>query len=86
MRYGEIISQLTKDLNESKHEELQNRVMGDVAGSLGLMLAYLGDRLLKQHAVKIRFFPERANIEPVLNKLKQEDRRLSETPKLADLL
>jgi len=33
------------DVNESKLEELQGKVLGDVAGSLGLMMAYMGDRL-----------------------------------------
>ena len=39
------MSQTTKDLNESKLEELQTKVLGDVAGSLGLIMAYMGDRL-----------------------------------------
>jgi SAM-dependent methyltransferase len=32
-------------LDEAKLEELQGKVIGDVAGSLGLLLAYMGDRL-----------------------------------------
>ena len=39
------MSQPTNDLNESKLEELQTKVLGDVAGSLGLIMAYMGDRL-----------------------------------------
>jgi SAM-dependent methyltransferase len=39
------MSQTTQDLNESKLEELQTKVLGDVAGSLGLIMAYMGDRL-----------------------------------------
>jgi 2-polyprenyl-3-methyl-5-hydroxy-6-metoxy-1,4-benzoquinol methylase len=39
------MSQPTKELNESKLEELQGKVIGDVAGSLGLIMAYMGDRL-----------------------------------------
>ena len=34
-----------EDLNEGKLEELQTKVLGDVAGSLGLLMAYMGDRL-----------------------------------------
>ncbi len=33
------------DVDESKLEELQGKVLGDVAGSLGLIMAYMGDRL-----------------------------------------
>ena len=33
------------DVNESKLEELQGKVIGDVAGSLGLLMAYVGDKL-----------------------------------------
>ena len=32
-------------LDEQKLEELQGKVIGDVAGSMGLLLAYMGDRL-----------------------------------------
>ena len=34
-----------KDVNADKLEELQGKVMGDVAGSLGLLMAYVGDQL-----------------------------------------
>ncbi|MCH7894565.1 MAG: methyltransferase domain-containing protein [Proteobacteria bacterium] len=34
-----------EDVNESKLEELQGKVIGDVAGSVGLLLAYFGDKL-----------------------------------------
>jgi SAM-dependent methyltransferase len=37
--------QPTRELNESKLEELQTKVMGDVAGSMGLIMAYMGDQL-----------------------------------------
>jgi len=37
--------QPTKHLDESKLEELQIKVLGDVAGSMGLIMAYMGDRL-----------------------------------------
>lgn len=33
------------DVDQQKLEELQGKVIGDVAGSLGLLMAYLGDRL-----------------------------------------
>jgi SAM-dependent methyltransferase len=33
------------DINESKLEQLQGKVIGDVAGSLGLLIAYIGDKL-----------------------------------------
>jgi len=33
------------DVNDQKLEELQGKVLGDVAGSLGLLMAYMGDRL-----------------------------------------
>jgi len=33
------------EVNESKLEELQGKVMEDVAGSMGLIMAYMGDRL-----------------------------------------
>ena len=33
------------NLDEGKLEELQGKVIGDVAGSMGLLLAYIGDRL-----------------------------------------
>src|SRR5574343_1854352 len=33
------------DINENKMEQLQGKVMGDVAGSLGLLIAYIGDKL-----------------------------------------
>ncbi len=39
------MSQPTQELNESKLEDLQTKVLGDVAGSLGLIMAYMGDRL-----------------------------------------
>jgi hypothetical protein len=39
------MSQPMADLNESKLEELQTKVLGDVAGSMGLIMAYMGDRL-----------------------------------------
>ncbi len=39
------MSQTTRDLNVSKLAELQAKVLGDVAGSLGLIMAYMGDRL-----------------------------------------
>ena len=35
----------SQEVNEQKLEELQGKVLGDVAGSLGLLMAYLGDRL-----------------------------------------
>ena len=35
----------TDNVNEQKLEELQGKVLGDVAGSLGLIMAYMGDRL-----------------------------------------
>lgn len=35
----------TENVNEQKLEELQGKVLGDVAGSLGLLMAYVGDRL-----------------------------------------
>lgn len=31
-----------EDVNESKLEELQGKVIGDVAGSMGLLLAIIG--------------------------------------------
>lgn len=34
-----------KDVNAGKLEELQGKVMTDVAGSLGLLLAYIGDQM-----------------------------------------
>jgi hypothetical protein len=34
-----------EDVNESKLEELQGKIIGDVAGSMGLLLAYFGDKL-----------------------------------------
>jgi SAM-dependent methyltransferase len=34
-----------EDVNESKLEELHGKVVGDVAGSMGLLLAYIGDKL-----------------------------------------
>lgn len=34
-----------EDVNESKLEELQGKVITDVAGSMGLLLAYMGDQL-----------------------------------------
>jgi SAM-dependent methyltransferase len=34
-----------EDVNEQKLEELQGKVIGDVAGAMGLLLAYVGDRL-----------------------------------------
>lgn len=34
-----------QDLNQEKLDELQGKVLTDVAGSLGLILAYMGDRL-----------------------------------------
>ncbi len=34
-----------EDVNEDKLEELQGKVIGDVAGSMGLLLAYVGDKL-----------------------------------------
>ncbi len=34
-----------EDVNESRLEELQGKVIGDVAGSLGLLMAYVGDKL-----------------------------------------
>ncbi len=34
-----------ENLNESKLQELQEKVIKDVAGSLGIIMAYLGDRL-----------------------------------------
>ena len=34
-----------QDVNQEKLEELQGKVLTDVAGSLGLILAYMGDRL-----------------------------------------
>ncbi|NJD07849.1 MAG: SAM-dependent methyltransferase, partial [Methylococcaceae bacterium] len=34
-----------KDVDQSKLEQLQGKVINDVAGSLGLLLAYLGDKL-----------------------------------------
>jgi len=34
-----------EDVNESKLEELQGKIIGDVAGSMGLLLAYVGDKL-----------------------------------------
>ena len=34
-----------EDVNESKLEELQGKIIGDVAGSLGLLLVYVGDKL-----------------------------------------
>jgi len=37
--------QPSQELNENKFEELQTKVMGDVAGSMGLLMAYIGDRL-----------------------------------------
>jgi 2-polyprenyl-3-methyl-5-hydroxy-6-metoxy-1,4-benzoquinol methylase len=37
---------LPKDaVNESRLEELQGKVLGDVSGAMGLMMAYMGDRL-----------------------------------------
>ncbi len=35
----------TRDLDQAKLEELQGKVLGDVAGALGLLMAYMGDRL-----------------------------------------
>ena len=34
-----------EDVNEGKLEELQGKVITDVAGSLGLLTAYMGDQL-----------------------------------------
>jgi SAM-dependent methyltransferase len=34
-----------EDVTESKLQELQGKVIGDVAGSMGLLLAYVGDKL-----------------------------------------
>ena len=34
-----------EDVNEQKLEELQGKVIGDVAGAMGLLLAYVGDKL-----------------------------------------
>lgn len=34
-----------EDLNEAKLEELQGKVIGDVAGAVGMLLAYVGDKL-----------------------------------------
>ena len=34
-----------QDLNEQRLEELQGKVLADVAGSMGLIMAYMGDRL-----------------------------------------
>jgi len=34
-----------EDVDENKLEELQGKVMADVAGSLGLLMAYMGDQL-----------------------------------------
>ncbi|MCK9605687.1 MAG: class I SAM-dependent methyltransferase [Methylomonas sp.] len=34
-----------KDVNPGQLEQLQGKVMGDVAGSLGLLMAYIGDKL-----------------------------------------
>lgn len=34
-----------KDVDESKLEQLQEKVIGDIAGSLGLLMAYIGDKL-----------------------------------------
>jgi len=39
------VSESIPEVNESKLEELQGKVMGDVAGSMGLIMAYMGDRL-----------------------------------------
>jgi len=39
------MSQPTIDLDESKLEDLQTKVLRDIAGSLGLIMAYMGDRL-----------------------------------------
>lgn len=35
----------SRDLNKKKLERLQDKILNDVAGSLGLILAYMGDRL-----------------------------------------
>lgn len=34
-----------RDLNQEKLAELQGKVLGDIAGSMGLIMAYMGDRL-----------------------------------------
>jgi len=34
-----------EDVNKHKLEELQGKVIGDVAGAMGLLLAYVGDKL-----------------------------------------
>ncbi len=34
-----------EDVDESKLEALQGKVIGDVAGSMGLLMAYMGDQL-----------------------------------------
>ena len=34
-----------RDVNQSKLEQLQGKVINDVAGSLGLLMAYIGDKL-----------------------------------------
>ena len=34
-----------QELDQKKLDELQGKVLTDVAGSLGLILAYMGDRL-----------------------------------------
>ena len=39
------MARLRADVDGQKLEELQGKVMGDVAGSMGLIMAYLGDRL-----------------------------------------
>ncbi len=39
------MSQPTNDLDQSKLEDLQTKVLEDVSGSLGLIMAYMGDRL-----------------------------------------
>ena len=34
-----------RDVNQSKLEQLQGKVINDVAGSIGLLMAYIGDKL-----------------------------------------
>jgi hypothetical protein len=35
----------TDNLDEKKLEQLQGKVLSDVAGAMGLIMAYMGDRL-----------------------------------------
>ncbi len=53
-------TQPIRDLNEHKLEDLQGKVLGDVAGSLGLLMAYMGDRLDLYSARRVRRSDERA--------------------------